>query len=228
MEGQRDVLSEAAHAELVTAQVSTGTIYADVKATAFALGDDYGLGLSMGQGFFMDHRGEPETYYAMPFLSHGGDVPGFATTFVVFPSTGFGIVVLANRDFERPVESIRLALESFGGLPRASAAPPGREVDASLFPRYAGTFVSTDGATITLSASDGQLLLATDVLDALGLGYDPVLEPVSRDNFALWLTQDGERFPLEVTFFPDETGEYVWFRSRIAVAKRAEPMASTP
>jgi CubicO group peptidase (beta-lactamase class C family) len=227
IEGNREVLSDEAHAEVVTAQVSTGTIYADVKTLAFGLGDDYGLGLAMGQGFFMDYRGEPETYYAVPFLSHGGDVPGFATTFAVLPSTGFAIVVLSNRDAERPDESIRLALESFGGLPEPSTPPPGRGVDPSLFPSYAGTFVSRDGATITLGVEDGQLVIDTNALDELGLTFERVLEPVSLDNFELWITEGGERFPLEITLFPDETGQYVWFRSRIAVAKRASP-ASAP
>jgi CubicO group peptidase (beta-lactamase class C family) len=225
IEGNRAVLSDAAHAEVVSAQVSTGTIYADVKTLAFGLGDDYGLGLASGQGFFMDYRGEPETYYAAPFLGHGGDVPGFATTFAVLPSTGFGIVVLSNRDAERTPESIRLALESFGGLPEPSAPPPGREVNPARFSSYAGTFVSSDGATITLRLQAGQLLLETEVLDEIGLPFDPVLEPVSLDNFALWLTANGERFPLEITLFPDDTGRYVWFRSRIAVAKRVETMA---
>ena len=116
------MLSDAAHTELTSPQVSTHTIYADLKSTALGLGDDYGFGLGVSQGFFMDHRAEPATYYNVPVLGHGGDIPGFAATFAVLPSTGFGIVVLSNRDALRPIESIRMALENFRGPPRTERA----------------------------------------------------------------------------------------------------------
>jgi CubicO group peptidase (beta-lactamase class C family) len=125
MAGDSSVISDAAHEELVAPQISTHSIYADVKEIALGLGDSYGFGVGVSDGFFMDRRGEPDTYYAVPYIGHGGDIPGFATTFAVFPSTGFGIVVLSNRDALRPVDSIRFALESFGGLPAPSAPPPG-------------------------------------------------------------------------------------------------------
>jgi hypothetical protein len=80
---------------------------------------------------------------------------------------------------------------------------------------------------MTLAVEDGQLVLDTDALDEFGFTFERVLEPVSLDNFELWITQDGERFPLEITLFPDETGQYVWFRSRIAVAKR-DSLATAP
>ena len=228
MYGDDSVLSEAAHAEVVSSQVSTHTIYADVQATALGLGDDYGLGVGVSQGFFMDHRADPETYYPVPVLGHGGDIPGFATTFAVLPSTGFGIVVLSNRDAARPVDSIRLALTSFGELPPPSPPPPGNAVDPSRFASYAGTFVARDGGTVEVSASDGQVTLESALIDALGLPYEPVLEPTSLDNFALWVTLGEQRFPLEVTFLADESGEFGWFRSRIAVARRATGGAVAP
>ncbi len=104
MVGDRSVVSDALHDELVSAQISTRTIYADVKATGLGLGDDYAFGVGVSNGFFMDRSGEPATYYAVPYIGHGGDIPGFATTFVVLPSTGFGMVVFSNRDTLRPVE----------------------------------------------------------------------------------------------------------------------------
>jgi CubicO group peptidase (beta-lactamase class C family) len=220
MHGDPDVVSPESHDELVAPQISTQSIYADVKATALGLGDDYGFGIGVADGFFMDHRGEPETYYAVPYLGHGGDLNGFAATFVVFPSTGFGIVVLSNRDAARPVEAIRLAIESFGNLPPVSAPPAGREVDSSRFASYAGSYADTQGARIDVSPEAGSLRVASPQLDALGFPYEPVLEPTSLDNFALWVSIGGERLPLEVTFIRDEVGNYAWFRSRLAVAKR--------
>lgn len=228
MQGDEKVLSDVSHAEITSPQVSTRSIYADVEATALGLGDDYGFGLGVGEGFFTDRRGEPDTYYAVPFLGHGGDVAGFATTFAVLPSTGFGIVVLSNRDALRPVESIRLALETFGGLPAPSAPPPGREVDPSRFASYAGSFLSRDGVRIDVTADGEQLSVSSPILDQLGFPYEPVLEPTSRDNFALWLEIGGQRLPLEVTFLPGENGPFDWFRSRIAVAQRTAPPTVTP
>lgn len=228
LRGDTTVLSEVSHAEVTSPQISTQSIYADVEATALGLGDDYGLGIGLGEGFFMDHRGEPDLYYPVPFLGHGGDIPGFASTFAIFPSTGFGIVVLSNRDALRPVESIRRALETFGALPAPSAPPPGREVDAARFEQYAGTFQSRDGVQIEVSLDAGQLSVSSPILDQLGFLYEPVLEPTSLDNFALWLEISGQRFPLEVTFLAGEQGDFEWFRSRIAVAQRTAPAGISP
>jgi CubicO group peptidase (beta-lactamase class C family) len=228
MRGDPDVLREASRREVVSAQISTQSIYADLQATALGLGDDYGFGLGIADGFFMDHRAEPETYYALPYFGHGGDIPGFASTFAVFPSTGFGIVVLSNRDAARPVDSMRLAFESFADLPPPSAPPPGRDVNPALFPSYAGTFEDTTGTRIEVSLDAGALRIASPQLDALGFPYEPVLEPTSLDNFALWLTLGEERLPLEVTFIRDAAGDYAWFRSRLAVAKRTPPPAAAP
>jgi CubicO group peptidase (beta-lactamase class C family) len=149
MGDESGVLSETARQEVITSQISTQTIYSDLKATALGLADDYGVGV--GAGFFMDMRSEPETYYALPYLGHGGDIPGFAATYCVFPSTGFGIVVLSNRDAERPTRSMRLALESFADLPAPSPPPPGSEPDPSRFLRYAGTYVDDGGAAVDVS-----------------------------------------------------------------------------
>jgi CubicO group peptidase (beta-lactamase class C family) len=228
MRGEENVLSDGARAEIVSPQISTQTIYADVKATALGLGDDYGFGLGMAHGFFMDRTGEPDLYYPVPFLGHGGDIPGFASTFAVFPSTGFGIVVLSNRDALRPVASIRLALESFGGLPEPSAPPPGREVDPSRFASYAGTFLSRDGVRVDILRDGANLRIESDLLASLSLPYEPVLEPTSLDNFALWVEVGGSRVPLEVTFLPGEHGQYEWFRSRVAVAQRSAPTSAQP
>ncbi|HET9959925.1 MAG TPA: serine hydrolase [Polyangiaceae bacterium] len=222
MRGDPNVLSELSRHEIVSSQISTHTIYSDVHATALGLADDYGLGVGVSQGFFMDHQSEPNTYYPVPFIGHGGDISGFASTFAVFPSTGFGIVVLSNRDIERPVESIRLALESFGGLPPPSAPPAGREVDPSRLEQYAGTYRDAQGSSVMLRAERGALLVSGPLLDSTQLPYEPKLQPTSLDNFYLWVTVQGQRLPLEVTFFPDEAGQYTWFRSRLAVAQRAD------
>jgi CubicO group peptidase (beta-lactamase class C family) len=223
--GDAAVLSDAARAEALASQISTHAIYSDLSATALGLADDYGLGVGVGSGFFMDRQAEPELYFEQPFVGHGGDIPGFASTFLVFPGTGFGMVVLSNRDAERLVGSMRLALESFGGLPAPSAPPAGREPDASRLGLYAGTYSDAHGLTLDVTHEAGALRVSGPLLDALDIPHEPELEATSLDNFWLWLDYQGERIPLEVTFIPDASGG-LWFRSRIAVAHKAAPLAS--
>ncbi|HTV17276.1 MAG TPA: serine hydrolase [Polyangiaceae bacterium] len=225
MAGDSTVISDAAQSEVLSSQVSTRSIYSDLRATALGLADDYGLGIGVGSGFFVDARAEPGLYYDMPFVGHGGDIPGFASTFVVFPSTGFGMVVLSNRDAERPVESMRLAFETFGGLPAPSAPPAGREPDPARFGHYAGRYLDVDGVALEIANEGGALRISGPLLDTQDIPYEAVLEPTSLDNFALWLTYQGERIPLEVTFIDDDAGG-VWFRSRIAVARQSPPAAT--
>lgn len=224
--GDAAVLSEDGRGEALRSQVATHAIYSDLRATALGLADDYGLGVGVGSGFFMDREAEPELYFEQPFAGHGGDIPGFASTFLVFPSTGFGMVVLSNRDAERLVDSMRLALESFGGLPAPSAPPAGREPDPARFAQYAGTYRDADGLTLEVSSEDGTLSVEGPALERLGIPHDPVLEPTSLDNFALWLDYQGQRIPLEVTFIPEAAGG-LWFRSRIAVAHKAAPATTS-
>jgi CubicO group peptidase (beta-lactamase class C family) len=219
LEDRGDVLGTAARQEVVSSQISTQTIYADLEATALGLGDDYGLGVGISSGFFMDRRAEPDTYYATRVLGHGGDIPGFASTFLVLPETGFGMVVLSNRDAIRPTESMRFALESFAELPAPSAPPPASKPDPARFASYAGAYRDTGGASIEVLYDGASLRASVPALDALGLPYEPELEPSSLDNFSLWISFGEERVPLEVTFITDGSGD-VWFRSRVAVARK--------
>lgn len=219
------VLSETSRTEVVRSQIGTQVIHADLQVAGLGLGDDYGLGVGVSDGFFMDRHAEPEAYFATPALSHGGDIPGFASTFLVLPETGFGIVVLSARDAERPTQSMRLALESFGDLPAPSTPPAGRAVDPTRFASYAGRYVDRQGSAIEVGFDGSTLRASVPALDAVGLPYEAELIPESLDNFALWVTLAGERIPLDVTFIADAQGEFTWFRSRLAVARK-EPAPS--
>ena len=219
LSGEGSVVSDEGLAEVTRSQISTRSIYSDLELTALGLGDDYGLGIGVSDGFYLDRGTERQTYYAAPYLGHGGDIPGFASTFAVFPETGFGIVVLSNRDAARPVRAMRLALESFGELPAPSAPPPESEPDPAKYAGYAGTYLDAAGAALDVSFEDGTLRATGGLLDATGFTFEPELEPTSLDNFALWVAFQGQRLPVEATFIEDPAGGY-WFRSRIAVARQ--------
>ena len=218
LRGDEHVISDASLHELTSTQISTRSIYADLRSTALGLGDDYGFGLGVSSGFFMDRAAEPDLYYAAPYIGHGGDIPGFASTFAVFPSTGFGIVVFSNRDGIRPVDSMRSALETFGELPAPSAPPP-RDPDPARFSGYAGTYRDAGGNALSVTLDGDAVRVGGPLLDATGIPFEPTLEPTSTDNFALWVQFQGQRLPLEVTFIDDPAGGY-WFRSRVAVARQ--------
>lgn len=222
---EHGVVSEEGLAEVTAGQLSTHSIYSDLKLTALGLGDDYGLGLGVSAGFYMDRATEPDTYYAAPYLGHGGDIPGFASTFAVFPETGFGIVVLSNRDAARPVQAMRLALETFGELPVPSEPPPESEPDPARLAGYVGTYLDAGGNPLQVALDGGALRVAGALLEATGIPFEPLLEPASLDNFALWVTFQGQRLPLEVTFIEDPAGGY-WFRSRVAVARQQAASAA--
>ena len=225
LRGDEHVISDASLDELTSTQISTRSIYADLRTTALGLGDDYGFGVGVSSGFFMDRAAEPDLYYAAPYIGHGGDIPGFASTFAVFPSTGFGIVVFSNRDGIRPVDAMRYALETFGELPAPSAPPP-REPDPARFAGYAGTYRDASGNTLSVTLDGDALRVAGPLLDETGFPFDPVLEPTSTDNFSLWVQFQGQRLPLEVTFIDDPEQGY-WFRSRFAVARQELPSVAT-
>lgn len=228
LSGDRAVVSDEGLAEVTAPQLSTRSIYSDLQLTALGLGDDYGLGIGVSNGFYMDRATERRTYYATPYLGHGGDIPGFASTFAVFPETGFGIVVLSNRDAARPVTAMRLALETFAELPAPSAPPPESEPDPARYGGYAGTYLDAGGNPLQVVLEEGALTVSGALLDATGFPFEPELEPTSLDNFALWVEFQGQRLPLEVTFIEDPSGGY-WFRSRFAVARQqAAPAALVP
>jgi hypothetical protein len=86
--------------------------------------------------------------------------------------------------------------------------------------------VDAGALSLAVSVESGKVSVSGPLLDELGISYEPVLEPTSLDNFDLWLTLQGTRFPLEVTFIPDANGDYTWFRSRLAVARKTAPIVT--
>lgn len=173
----------------------------------------YGFGLVVAREFRVGNRA-----YTRKLVWHNGSLPGFTSWFYLVPSTGFGIVWLANADGATFATSTALALDSFAGLTDPTTwPPPGLAVDTSLFASYAGTYNDPNGlGTMTVTANGATLSIDIPSLTDANMPYDTVLQPTSMDNF----TATVQGSPVNLTFIADSTGAYVWLRTQETVAKR--------
>ncbi len=184
--------------------------------------ESYGFGLVVARAFQVG-----DSVYVTKLVWHNGSLPGFTSWFYLVPSTGFGIVWLANADNVNFVNSTALAMQSFAGLQNPSTEPlPGVAVDPSLFPSYAGTYDDPNElGLITVAANGTTLSIDVPAFDAANTPYSQTLQPTSRDNFIA--TVQGASIPL--TFIADATGAYVWMRTQTVVARRVlDPAGSNP
>lgn len=206
--GNTSVLSDPVRETMQTPQVNMldiGGVQADIES--------YGFGLVIDREFQLGNNA-----YLTKLVWHNGSLAGFTSCFYLVPSTGFGIVWLANADDVQFVTSIALALESFAGLTDPTTdPPPGVAVETNLFPSYAGTYNDPNGlGLITVTASGATLSIDVPTFDTASTPYDQTLHPTSMDNFTI--TVQGSPIPL--TFIADSTGAYVWIRTQTVVAKR--------
>ena len=208
--GEPRVLSPRLRAAMQRIQVPT---------LLFGEEQGYGFGVMVNEGCALG-----SSYYSTAMVAHNGGIPGYASDFALLPATGFGVVVLANADGAYFSSSLALALRSFGGLPEPTSPPARWAVDPSTFPSLAGTYVDPHLlGPVTVSASGDAVQVSMPGLDAAGIAYDPVLTPVTADNFTVNLAAYG---PQLVTFIKDASGSYTWLRTRLAVASR-EPTPSS-
>jgi CubicO group peptidase (beta-lactamase class C family) len=206
--GNSTVLADATRDMMETPQVNmldVGGVQADIES--------YGFGLVIDREFQVG-----DSAYLTKLIWHNGALAGFTSWFYLVPSTGFGIVWLANADDVVFEKSVALAMQSFAGLTDPTTQPPpGVAVDPSLFPSYAGTYNDPNGlGLVTVTASGATLSIDVPSFDAAGTPYDKTLQPTSMDNFII--TVQGS--PILLTFIADGTGAYVWIRTQTVVAKR--------
>lgn len=206
--GNTNVLADTDRQAMQSSQVKMldpGGVEADIAS--------YGFGLVIDREFVVGNAA-----YVTKLVWHNGSIAGFTSWFYLVPSTGFGIVWLANADDAAFDTSVALAFESFAGLTNPSSwPPPGVAVDANLFPSYAGTYEDTNElGVVTVTANGGTLSIDIPSYDTANIAYDHTLQPTSMDNFII--TVQGTA--IDLTFIADSTGTYVWIRTQWAVCKR--------
>ncbi len=213
--GNAAVLADGQRTAMQTPQVDM----LDVGGAAADI-EHYGFGLVVDRAFQLGRNA-----YVTKLVWHNGSLAGFTSWFYLVPSTGFGMVWLANADDVNFVDSVVLAMESFAGLTNPSAEPlPGVAVDPSLFASYAGTYNDPNGlGPMTVTANGATLSIDIPAFDATSTPYDQTLQPTSMDNFIASV----QGSPIPLTFIADSTGAYVWIRTQTVVARRVADQAGT-
>ena len=136
------------------------------------------------------------------FVLHGGNIPGYALTFAIYPDDQVLIVVAGNLD-TAPTSRIHddLAAIIFGEKHQPPPKWQAIKVDPEIYDRYVGRYQKTDDPKfiITITKDNGQLWNR--------LGDDPgaatmVLRPLSETKFF------NKMFVLyEATFIVNEKGQ---------------------
>ena len=134
----------------------------------------------------------------------------------LLPELGFGVVTLASGDGAYFPGTLVTALRELPALPPPAAAPDVAP-DPSTFAEEVGVYEDPHAVgTVTVSLQGGQLRVEAPAVAALGIAYDPVLQPISPRNFLI--TIRGRQYAL--TFIHGGAGEPT-LRTRLFVAERA-------
>lgn len=199
--GDAKVLPDAQRQEMEKAQVSV---------LSAGPHESYGYAIFHDDGFRIG-----TSWYAETLLSHGGDIPGYASDFYLVPSTGFGIVTFANADGAHFQTSLAMALQSFAGLTTPTSIPTDLTPDPTTFPKLAGTYYESHQvvghAVVAVDASNNVTIDLPDI-DPITppIPYDKTLTPIGPNDFVFKV----QGTPVEVTFVPDATGAFTWLRTR--------------
>ncbi len=178
----------------------------------------YGYGV-----YVQDYYATASDFYdQVTTMEHGGNVVGYTAKFITLPDQGFAMSVIGNTDnldFSPCIDMAVLAtVES--RLPNPGPFPD-VEIDPATFGDYAGNYyerIGNFGGDFSMATDNaGNLVINFPVLDSLGIPYDPILQPVSRDNFVLVL--QGQFY--QVTGIRNKnSGEIEYLRNRYFVGKK--------
>lgn len=205
MHGNPEVLTEGSRQALMSSQVD-------------ALGvpelDSYGYGLFVQTGIFLE-----DGFHAFPWVTHNGAIPGFSAEMHVMPEQGFALITLANGDGVYLRDTLAEALKLIE-LPPVSDGPDLTPPDPA---DYVGHFYDPwNVGPWTFSLDEGgQLVMDMPLLDQHGVPYEPEVVPLHGNTFLIRV----QGIWMDVTFVPEEGGDWRWARTRYFVGEREEPLA---
>ena len=203
-DGDRALLGDGLRQAMQSPQESTETVL-DVES--------YGYGLFVDRGVFLDAGA---SFYDIVRVMHPGALPGYSSDFELFPGLDFGFITLANGDGAYFNRSLEVALETLADLP-APTTPPDLATHPASYGAYVGEYFDPFlVGTIVVSAQGEQLRIALPALDQAGIPYDPVLVPVTPNNFY----QSIAGFVSLVTFILDGQGQARYYRTHELVGRR--------
>lgn len=182
-------------------------------------GYGYGLGVSEAASL-LDRDGQRRFYEGVKVVSHDGAILGYRAFMVTLPAQRFGYVALINGDASNPLVDqasacfrVAAAETVSDRLPPPSPFPD-PDIQRDRFVEYVGEYADVYGgrAIVTLTPA-GELQVE---FPDLGVPYNPILEPISRDNFGVH-TQIGSFL---LTGFRGAGNEVEYLRTRVAVLAR--------
>lgn len=182
-------------------------------------GYGYGLGVSKAASL-LDRDGQRRFYEGVKIVSHDGAIRGYRAFMVTLPAQRFGYVALINGDASNPLVDQSLACFRVAAaetivdrLPPPSPFPD-PQIQPDRFVDYVGEYADIYGgrAIVTVTPA-GELQVE---FPDLGIPYNPILQPVSRDNFGVH-TGIGSFL---LTGIRGSGNEIEYLRTRIAVLAR--------
>lgn len=202
LSGNNDVLGESLRVELTKPQISLE--YAGLPL-------NYGYGVFVDDGFAHQNQWYPEKVW-----QHGGNTAGYTSTFWVLPDQNVAVAILSTGYNDDYTDTVVEAIKSVVDLPVAQNMPFGN-IDTTSFDQHVGSYNNgTD--TMEITNNDGVLEIELPELDADGVNYNPVLEPIGDNTFIV--TVNSEDF--DITFLPrDESDNSIYIRNREFVGIRA-------
>jgi len=183
--------------------------------------EGYGYGLGVSDAITLPDRNGQRAFYAgVKVVSHGGAIAGYRSFIVTLPSQRFGYIALVNGDASNPLVDLAPACFRMAAVETVSErlpppSPfPDPEIQRDRFSDYVGEYQDVVGgrAIVTLTPAGD---LHVDLPD-LGVPYEPILQPISRDNF-IWHTQVGSFL---LTGIRGSGNQIEYLRTRVAVVAR--------
>jgi hypothetical protein len=207
VDGDTAVLSDELRSQITSIQVA---LYPNFPHQG------YGYGMFVLEGFSTADGWCPE-----PQWSHGGNTLSYTSTSLIYPNQHIAISILTNAygvDTSKTQQAINDTLIT---LPAATDWPVDLtvETDHNLL---VGTYVDQQLGRIEITDDNGTLHAAFPDVTAEGWSLDSDLSMYWTDEYAL---ASGTLRGYDITFIPDENGDYTYIRNRLFVGTRNDVMA---